>query len=86
MATKLTPSERQILDLLIYPETFDNIIKESGLARGTVRDDIMNLVSHGYIEVYEKNGKDTVSPFYDSDHLEEFAFKATRSGLKAIQG
>lgn len=85
MAAKITPSERQILDLLIYPETFDSILEESGLARGTVRADLMNLVSHGFIEVYEKSGKETVSPFYDSDHLEEFAFKATQTGLKAIQ-
>lgn len=84
MKTKLTPSEKQILSLLIYPETFQQILMESNLPKGSVRDDIMNLISHGYIEVYEKDGKKPVSPFYDSDNLDQFAFKATKSGLNSI--
>ncbi|MEX1063395.1 MAG: hypothetical protein WEC12_07315 [Balneolaceae bacterium] len=83
---KLTSSEKKILSLLIYPETFNQLLEETGLQKGLLRDDLMNLVSHRYVEVYEKDGSRPVSPFYDSDHLELFAFKATKSGLNAIQG
>ncbi len=83
---KLTASEKQVLSFLIFPEPFSQVQEESGMPYGSLRDDLMNLVSHGYVEVYEIDGSRSVSPFYDSDNLELFAFKATKSGLKVIQG
>jgi hypothetical protein len=82
---KLTPSEKQVLSYLIFPETFNSILEESGMQQGALRDDLMHLVSHGYIEVFEPDGIHSVSPFYDSDNLQNFAFKATKTGLKVIQ-
>jgi hypothetical protein len=81
---KLTPSEKEVLSYLIFPEPFQSILEESGMPQGALRDDIMNLVSHGYIEVYDLEGSQSVSPFYDSDNLQNFAFKATKTGLKAM--
>lgn len=83
---KLTLSEKHVLSFLIYPETFSQVLDESGMHRGSLRDDLMNLVSHGYVEVYDFEGKNMVSPFYDSDNLQNYSFKATKTGLKAIQG
>ncbi len=81
---KLTSSEKQILRELIFPETFQHIQAETQLSYGAIRDDLIKLINHGYIEV----SSDTVSApsaFYDSDHIEDFSFKATKIGLKQIQ-
>ena len=82
---KLTDSEKKVLDFLIFPETFERLREESGMDSGSLRDDLMHLISHGYIEVFEKNGTQSVSPFYDTDNLHLFSFKATKTGLGVIQ-
>lgn len=86
MATrKLTQSERKILRELIFPEPFSHLLDETGFTFGTIRDDLMNLINHGYIEVYSSDGLRSVSPFYDSDNIDQFSFQATKSGLKTMQ-
>lgn len=82
---KLTTSELEILDVMIYPEPFHQLMDETGMDPGSLRDDLIHLVSHGYVEVYLKDGSQSVSPFYDIDNLHNFSFKATRSGLTALQ-
>lgn len=84
LVMKLTPSEKYVLGFLVFPEPFEMVLEESGVQYGTLRDDLINLINHGYVEVYLKDGSKSVSPFYDADNLEQFAFKATNSGLKAI--
>jgi hypothetical protein len=82
---KLTSSEMAILRELIFPESVEHILSETGLPFGAVRDDLMKLVNHGYLEVYDLDSIRLVSPFYDSDNIRDFTFKATRFGLKHIQ-
>jgi hypothetical protein len=82
---KLTDSEKSILRELIFPEPFEHIQEETGLGFGTIRDDLIKLINHGFIEVYEKYSSSSVSPFYDSDNIDQFSFKATSRGLKSIQ-
>ncbi len=80
---KLTASEKQILRELIFPENFQHIQAETELNYGAIRDDLIKLINHGYIEV-SSTGDSESSAFYDSDHLEDFSFKATKMGLKYI--
>lgn len=82
---KLTQSEREILRELIFPEPFSHLLDETDYTFGTIRDDLMNLINQGYIEVYSSDGLQSVSPFYDSDHIDQFSFQATKSGLKTMQ-
>ena len=82
---KLTLSERTILRVVIYPETFANIETETGYTFGTIRDDLMKLINHGYVEVFDQDLVTSVSPFYDSDNIDKFCFKATKNGLTSIQ-
>jgi hypothetical protein len=82
---KLTPSENAILRELIYPEPFSHIQEETGLSYGAIRDDLIKLINHGYIEVFDSATLISVSPFYDSDNIHQFSFKATKTGLKRIQ-
>lgn len=82
---KLTPSKNAILRELIFPESFDHIQTETGLSYGAIRDDLITMINQGLIEVIATDMVTSVSPFYDSDHIENFCFKATTTGLKHIQ-
>ena len=81
---KLTESEKSILRELIFPESFQHIQEETALPYGAIRDDLIKLINHGYIEVYDAAAS-APSAFYDSDNIKEFCFKATKTGLKQIQ-
>lgn len=82
---KLTTSERTILRELIFPEPFSHLLEETGYTFGMLRDDLINLINHGYIDVYTPDGSRTVSPFYDSDKINQYSFQATKTGLKTMQ-
>jgi len=83
---KISKSERQVLDKLIFPENFQVIQEETGHLYGELRDDLINLLSFGFIEAYERNGsKITLTGFYDADNLQNFTFRATSKGLSEIK-
>ncbi|CAN5234856.1 hypothetical protein BH23BAC3_BH23BAC3_07080 [soil metagenome] len=85
MARKISKSEQSILRELIFIEPFSHLLEETGISYGALRDDLINLINHGYIEVFSMDGRQSVSPFYDSDKIDQFSFQATKSGLKSIQ-
>lgn len=82
---KLTPSEKAILRELIFQEPFEHLLSETGYTYGTLRDDLITLINHRLVEVFDKNRGMSASAFYDSDNIERFLFKATKTGLKRIQ-
>lgn len=83
---KISKSERSVLEQLIFPESFDNILEETGLQYGELRDDLINLLSFRFVEAYKNDGKRAeLTSFYDSDNLQDFTFRATKKGLSAIK-
>jgi len=83
---KITKTEQQVLEKLIFPETFQDILDETGLLYGELRDDLINLLSFGFIEAYERScTKIALTSFYDSDNLQDFTFRATSKGLAEIK-
>ena len=70
---------------LIFVEPYSHILEETGFNSGTIRDDLITLINQGYIEVYSEDQLQSISPFYDSDNIHQFSFKATNTGLKNIQ-
>lgn len=82
---KMTKSEQAILRELIFVEPFSHLLEETGFTYGTLRDELINLINRGFIEVYSPDGLQSVSPFYDSDNIHQFSFQATKTGLKTIQ-
>ena len=83
---KLYASEKRVLKCLIFPESYNVILEETGLAIGTLRDDLINLINFRFIEVMDANNSEPVATsFYDSDNLQDFSFRATIAGLKQIQ-
>ncbi|WP_158607375.1 hypothetical protein [Rhodohalobacter sp. SW132] len=82
---KISNTEKTILRELIFIESFSHLLEETGYTYGTLRDELINLINRGYIDVYSEDGSHSVSPFYDSDNIQQFQFQATKSGLKTIQ-
>lgn len=81
----ITSVQKLILEKLIFPEPFERILEETGLHTGTLRDELINLLSYGYVEAHEtSNGREQDIDFYDTDNLQLFSFRATKQGLKFI--
>ncbi len=82
---KITISERLVLGQLLHVETFDTLLEETQLPRGALRDDLMNLLNIGYLEAYDilPSGH-RKTRFCDTDNLEKYAYRATRTGLNAL--
>ncbi|HAH50082.1 MAG TPA: hypothetical protein DF712_12390 [Balneola sp.] len=82
---KLTKSEKTVMERLIFPESFDVIMEETNMQFGELRDDLMNLVNHRFVEVVNfDDGLDSKMAFYDSDNIKDFSFRATKIGLKSL--
>ncbi|MEX0720262.1 MAG: hypothetical protein WD059_06310 [Balneolaceae bacterium] len=82
---KLTPSEKRILNRLIFPESFEVIQEETNLQFGEIRDDLINLMNHHLIEVVDPENPDShTTIFSDADNLKESMFRITKSGIKHI--
>jgi hypothetical protein len=83
---KITKTEKKVLQRLIFPEKFQVIMEETGLLQGELRDDLINLLSFGFVEAYERSGnKIALTTFYDTDNLQDFTFQATSKGLAEIK-
>jgi hypothetical protein len=79
---KLTPSERNILDRLLSPESFDVIQEETQLKYGEIRDDLINLMNSRLIEVVDPEHPNIDrTHFFDSDHVKQATFRITKSGI-----
>ncbi len=85
--SKITDSQRQILQLLIYAESYHHIRQETGLSPGEVRDDLITLMHKNMIEVFESDGGTvgTKVRHFDNDNPESFFYRATKSGLGAMR-
>jgi len=82
---KITASEKLILDRTLYVETFETLQIETQLHRGALRGDLMNLLNAGLLEAYEINPSGhRKTRFCDTDNLEQYAYRATRTGLNAL--
>ncbi len=85
--SKITQSQRSILEQLIYAEPYEHIRQETGLSFGEIRDDLITLLHHNMIEVYESDSGKIGAKVrhFDNDHPESFFYRATKSGLSAMK-
>ena len=83
---KLFPSEKKVLERLIFTEPYEVLLDETGSPVGALRDDLINLINYRLIEVvYNGNDPLDTTSFYDADNLQDFSFRATKSGLKQLK-
>lgn len=54
---------------------------------GELRDDLMNLLSDGMVEVYERaeDTKPMTIRYFDADRPHLFHYRATKAGLDAMK-
>lgn len=82
---KLTNIQQNILARLIYIESFEDVLDETKLQPGELRDELIQLINKGYIEVHNRgNSGHSIIRFYDTDNMHLFNFRATKAGLKHI--
>ncbi|MEX0779159.1 MAG: hypothetical protein WD491_08435 [Balneolales bacterium] len=80
---KITNSEIQILEQLVFDEPFEALQEETKLQFGELRDDLTNLLNDGFIEI--TNSEKQQVPYFDSDRPQLFSYRATRTGLNALK-
>jgi len=80
---KVTTSQKKVLESIMFTEPYDVLLSETGLQKGELRDDLIQLINAGLVEVFLKDDSKRLSG-YDSDNLHYFSFRATSSGLKAL--
>lgn len=84
--TKISASQRLILDKTIFIESFNTLLAETQLQRGALRGDLMSLLNSGYLEAFDQTIPDhRKATFCDMDHLEQYAYRATTIGLRALK-
>lgn len=79
----------QILDSLYFVESFANVVEEAGEPVPIVVDELRTLIDRGWIQVmeFDQEQNDFVrTAIYDSDHLENYHFLATKDGLMKHNG
>ena len=89
MNEELTELQFQILDSLYFVERFEHVLEEAEQARPIVVDELRTMIDRGWIQVMvfnHENGDFVRTLIFDTDHLEEYAFLATKEGLLKHNG
>lgn len=89
MNEELTELQFQLLDSLYFVERFEHVLEESGEKRPVVVDELRTMIDRGWIQVMafdEEEGDYRRTQIFDTDHLEEYAFLATKEGLLKHNG
>ncbi len=79
----------QILDAIYFVEPFANILEEVDANRPIIIDELRTMIDKGWVQVmiYEQAKGDFVkTSIFDTDHLEEYHFLATKDGLLKHNG
>lgn len=84
---KESPTQLQlrILRLLVWEETFDNIVEEAQEPAPIVLDELRIMMDKGWLyamTLNEKKGYYEQTSFFDSDILREYRFRASSEGLQ----
>lgn len=90
---KVTETEKRILSTLVFRECYETLKQETQLESGVLRDELITMINRGWIEVFDdsensrKNARihSTSRVGYDSDHIDQFSFQATKNGLRGIR-
>lgn len=84
---RISNSQKTILENLVFMEDYHTILVETGLDKGSLRDDLINLLNGRFIMAYEIGRSSVPSQVtsFDSDNLHRYHFRATREGLQATK-
>lgn len=82
---ELPELESEVLQLCLFPESFEIIVAEctSEKKASIIADAIKNLIHLKLLVA--ANGEENLAWIYDSDKMQESAFKATASGVQWME-
>jgi len=77
--------ESEVLEKLIFEETFDNILTEckSLAVPGVVADVLKYLIQHKLVVAkFPHQNRSKAGFMYDTDHMRDYSYQATAKGIK----
>lgn len=89
MSEPLNDLQFQILDSLYFVESFPHIVEEAGVPVPFVVDELRNLIDLGLVQVMQfddASGDYLRTIIFDTDHMEDYHFLATKDGLLKHNG
>jgi hypothetical protein len=89
MNEPLNDLQFQILDSLYFVESFAHILEEAEAPVSFVVDELRTLIDRDWIQVMvfsERAGDYVRTPIFDTDHLSDYHFLATKNGLLKHNG
>ncbi len=87
MEEQLDPLAEQIISLLVFEETFEQMVSElPQFSQYAIADELKNLIVKDYARPYRDIENDTTSGIlYDSDHLKAYSFTLTARGITYLE-
>jgi len=87
MEEELSALAREIISLLVFEETYDNIISETTqVNKYAVTDEIKTLIVKDIIKPCKDILMDKSSGFiYDSDRMKDYSFTLTAKGMGLLE-
>ncbi len=89
MNDELNELQFDILDSLYFVEPFEKIQEECDAPRAVVVDELRTLIDRGWVQVmayHDAKGDFVRTAIFDTDHLEDYRFLATKEGLLKHNG
>ena len=85
---ELTETEMDILNVLYFTETYQNILEEVDAEPRIIKDCLRQLIDANLVTPMAANEKGEYerSAFYDADDMTAYQYVATRDGLLAHSG
>ena len=87
MEEQLDPLAEQIISLLVFEETFEQMVSElPQYSHYTIADELKTLIVKDYARPCREIESDITSGIlYDSDHLNAYSFTLTARGITYLE-
>jgi hypothetical protein len=87
MEEELNPLAKEIISMLVFEETYANIIAEAtNNNEYAVADELKTLIVKELVKPCKDISSDKSSGFiYDSDHMKDYSFTLTAKGMTMLE-
>lgn len=89
MSEEINDIQFQILDSIYFVEPLEKILEEVERPKPIVIDELRILIDKGWVQVMifdDKKNDYQRTAIFDTDHLQDYAFLATKEGLLKHNG
>lgn len=87
MLEPLNPTAEKIINLLVFEETFEQIVNEiSEVNEYAIADEIKTLIVKDFVRpVNDVENKRSSNMMYDSDKMRDYSFRLTAKGIQQLE-